>query len=386
VNDKIRDMIQDCNINFLLGSGLSCPYLRLVGNIEVLLTELESKRIDEVPKRLIRASLYKRYFDGAISGNLKILESVNEGEAVQSGYRGFLKAVNALILRRKSTILSKQINLFTTNIDVFLEKALDELGLEYNDGFNGRFVPIFSLSNFKKSRFRKSPHYDNTSELPVFNLLKLHGSITWRMSGKGGIVFSPQLEDVKETQRIAGELADKTLDIGDGDAMEEIVKRTEGRQVDAAVDAFTAAYEKLLIVNPTKEKFKSTLMNQTYYDLLRIYANELERENTVLFVIGFSFSDEHIRELTLRAANSNPTLMIYVVAYDSISEKDLQNRFLPNDVKNGNIQVIGPRRAATNGGASGQEDHLNDIQTVTAELFNWDDALRDGSEAAAVPD
>jgi len=194
------------------------------------------------------------------------------------------------------------------------------------------------------------------------------------------------LEDVKETQRICVELAGKTLDIGDGTLMDEIVKRAEGQQLNTAVDTFTTAYEKLLIVNPTKEKFKSTLMNQTYYDLLRIYANELERENTVLFVLGFSFSDEHIRELTLRAANSNPTLMIYVVAYDSAAEKDLQSRFLPNDVKNNNVQVIGPRSTSANRGESGQEDHLNDIQTVTSELFNWVDKLGDSGEAVTVSD
>jgi len=122
VNAKIRDIIQDCNINFLIGSGLSCPYLKLLGNIEVLLTELESRRIDEIPRRLIRASLYKRYFDGAIAGNLKIMESVDEAQAVQSGYRGFLKAINALILRRKSTILSSRLIFSQRTLMCFLRR------------------------------------------------------------------------------------------------------------------------------------------------------------------------------------------------------------------------------------------------------------------------
>jgi hypothetical protein len=47
-----------------------------------------------------------------------------------------------------------------------------------------------------------------------------------------------------------------------------------------------------------------------------IYNNELEKENGVLFVMGFSFADEHIRELTLRVANTNPTSIIYIFVYD----------------------------------------------------------------------
>ena len=75
---------------------------------------------------------------------------------------------------------------------------------------------------------------------------------------------------------------------------------------------FIDEYENLLIINPTKEKFRSSVLNRNYYELLRIYSTELEKENTVLFVMGFSFSDEHIREVTIRAANSNPTLKVYI--------------------------------------------------------------------------
>lgn len=35
------NIIQDCNISFLIGSGLSNPYFGTLGRIEVWLTELE---------------------------------------------------------------------------------------------------------------------------------------------------------------------------------------------------------------------------------------------------------------------------------------------------------------------------------------------------------
>ena len=48
---KLKETIQDCNINFLLGSGLSFPYLKTLGNIEALLTDLENATFDEKQKR-----------------------------------------------------------------------------------------------------------------------------------------------------------------------------------------------------------------------------------------------------------------------------------------------------------------------------------------------
>src|SRR4029079_4409722 len=103
-----------------------------------------------------------------------------------------------------------------------------------------------------------------------------------------------------------------------------LITATAGQIPTAATTAFVAGYEELLVVvNPTKEKFKHTLLNQTYYELLRIYSNELEKENAFLLVIGFSFADEHIREITLRAANSNPTLLIWVVAHSASAAAEL---------------------------------------------------------------
>src|ERR1700678_284405 len=197
MNFPIKDTIQDCNLNFLVGSGLSSPYLRTLGQIESLLTSLERTELSQERKKVIKCSLYKSYFDGVISGNCRILEDDAEAESNLSAYFEFLSLVNAILLRRKSTILGKEVNVFTTNVDVFLEKAIERVGLECNDGFNGRFEPTFAISNFKKSHFKRSPQYDNVSELPTVNLIKLHGSLTWRLGADFGIVFSSDLAHVR---------------------------------------------------------------------------------------------------------------------------------------------------------------------------------------------
>jgi len=40
-------------------------------------------------------------------------------------------------------------------------------------------------------------------------------------------------------------------------------------------------------------------MNQTYYELLRLYSNELRKREHRPICDGFSFADEHIREITI---------------------------------------------------------------------------------------
>jgi hypothetical protein len=133
--DEIRDVFQDSNLNFLIGSGLSCPFLRTLGNIEVLLTDLADAPCTEDEKKIIRCSLYNQYFEGVIVRNPDILALAEGALTVLDNYKTFLKTINSILLSRKSTILGKEANLFTTNLDVFIEKSIEDLGLECNDGY-----------------------------------------------------------------------------------------------------------------------------------------------------------------------------------------------------------------------------------------------------------
>ena len=348
---RLIDRIQDSNINFLFGSGMSAGYLEILGNIENLLTELDKEVFaDQKQKDLIRASILNKYFEDVIEKNINILDySSLEPEVILSiqwtldSYRNFFKTINQLILLRRNKLLSKQVNIFTTNIDVFLERAIEQVGLESNDGFGKGFKPKYDLSNFKKSIFQKSLHFDNSSEIPVFNILKIHGSLTWKRENEN-IYFDSTLEQIKKVQTIKRRslLSVDTSKDTIASLKIKLPKRINIRNFSTFLDE----YDKLSIVNPTKGKFQQTVLDQKYYDLLRIYANELEKENTLLFVMGFSFADEHIRDLTIRVANSNPTLMIYVFAFDKKSRRRL-NCILGlyrNKIKNNNIKIISPNR------------------------------------------
>lgn len=68
--DTLKDYIQSANINFLIGSGLSRPYLSTLGNIENVLAALNiNTSIDERMKNIIAASVYKKYFEEVMQPN-----------------------------------------------------------------------------------------------------------------------------------------------------------------------------------------------------------------------------------------------------------------------------------------------------------------------------
>lgn len=345
--NRLKDIIESCNINFLIGSGLSRPYLNTLGNIEKLLTEIESKTFESVEnekKEIIKASIYKEYFEGVIVKNLdeNIQKDLSNYKLVLENYKTFLLILNEILLYRFNTLIYKKVNLFTTNIDLFLEKSLEETGLEFNDGFTGRYNPIFNLSNFQKSYIKTTQHYDNASEIPVFNLFKVHGSISWRL--KNDQIFLSDLENIKN---IAEELkkikSDNFLKISTKSSTAELVEESKKIKLSLSeYKQFLDLYQNLQIVNPNKEKFHNTILNLNYYELLRIFANELEKENSVLFVLGFSYSDEHIREITIRVANSNPTLQVVIFAYDIESKATIEEnlKIKSNSIKNNNIMIL----------------------------------------------
>jgi hypothetical protein len=375
--DKLKtwqNIIQDCNINFLIGSGLSNPFFGTLGNIEIWLTELENDTSIKADLRdYIKASLYASYFVVAMQKNILLYDKVsikdelvsapkNDIDKLQNtykGYKDFLRLINQIIYQRRSNTVNKQTNLFTTNIDIFLEKVIEDLNLHFNDGFNGVFKKTFSLSNFKKSFYQKSLHYDNIAEIPVYNLLKIHGSITWKLEGNQ-LMFNhiDTIYSIEEEYNKTNFLDIIKLDNDYWNKhkksipFKEIVKEAQKTTIVNTKD-FVTAYEKLQVVNPTKAKFKDTTFNKSYYEMLRLYANELEKENSVLFIFGFSMADEHIRDITFRAIRSNPTLKVFISSYtkaatdivnnlklDNIDLKDFHNVELLNEIDNFNLNVI----------------------------------------------
>ena len=141
----------------------------------------------------------------------------------------------------------------------------------------------------------------------------------------------------------------------------------------AVYDSFLDAYENLIMVNPTKHKFQETVMDMHFYELMRLYSNSLEKENTILFVMGFSFADEHIAKLTMRAADSNPTLQVVIFAFSDAEEVSFKkNLHFTDSALNSNVTIITPTAfKMNNGDYSAQLSAVNDFSLKSMNtLFN----------------
>ncbi|MBP2266272.1 hypothetical protein J3A64_001736 [Pseudarthrobacter sp. PvP004] len=358
--DRLRTIVQDAHLNFLVGAGTSSSFFSSLGNIEQALTDVARLRGNPTAKLLVRTSIQAYFFENVLVPNQRILARDEAAEEVLRSYATFLRTLNRILLKRHSSLLAKQVNLFTTNVDMIFEVAIEQLGLDYSDGFSGKIRPRFDLGDFNTLRFRTGSRYEHRSEVPVFNLVKLHGSASWRQEtrddDKTDIFFDHGLTVVEEAEEKLNAARDCLIDVlvrSQSQSRHPTIRPVEDLFSEAelavqnnadvsVIREFARAYSSLGIVNPDKRKFATTVMNETYYELIRRFANELEKENSVLFVHGFSFRDEHLRDLVLRAARTNPTLQVIVFCY-SRSDRDSYTRLMPEtEIKNGNILLVAP--------------------------------------------
>lgn len=338
--ERLRTIVQDSHLSFLIGAGASSPYFKPLGPIETVLTELTSR---DDASRLARASLRGYFFEHVLLPNAGLIEQAPASKAVIDSYVQFLRTLNRILLRRRNSLIGKQANIFTTNVDMAIEVALESLEIDCNDGFIGKIRPRLDLGEFGTLRYRQGTRYEYRSEIPVLNLFKLHGSAAWRQIEEE-IYFDHRLESIRALAKTYANAKSDLVPITRIEQIntEKLLARCGGKNLSDGVTAFEEAYASLSIVNPEKTKFESTVLNKTYYELLRRFANELEKENSALLVHGFSFRDEHLRDLVLRAAATNPTLQTIVFCYDAASRVEIAALLPKERVKNGNILLISP--------------------------------------------
>lgn len=344
----LRNFIQSSNINFLYGSGISRPYLSTLGNIEKWLTKLAEDDSNKTYKEVIKASLYKAYCDGVILKNQYFSSIDANFLETKSAYADFFSICNELMNKRNAQLLNKQINLFTTNIDLLAEKTLAKSGIELNDGFRGTLKPIYNESNFQISLSKSSLQFHKQAEVPMFNLIKVHGAVNWKE--QDGAINSDTMLMFDIQQALDKIDKDYFVNLYKADGTEKTYDevKTEADDIalllpDKAYDIFFDAYNQIVMINPTKDKFRTSVLDYHFYELMRIYSNALERENSLLFVMGFSFADEHIAQITKRAADTNPTLQVVIFAYsDGDIDAYKKNLGIEHGCSNNNILILTP--------------------------------------------
>ncbi|WP_162563550.1 hypothetical protein [Mycolicibacterium mucogenicum] len=65
--DRLRTIVQDSHLNFLIGAGTPAAFFGLLGNIEEALTELVDVPASDEAKAIVRASIQAYFFGGGVS-------------------------------------------------------------------------------------------------------------------------------------------------------------------------------------------------------------------------------------------------------------------------------------------------------------------------------
>lgn len=346
---NLKQLIQSSHINFLYGSGLSRNYLSTLGSIEKLLTETSESNIEDELKNIIKASLFATYVETVMEPCLPEKIKGNQGEYDKTfqEYVRFLNSINHIISRRNVNLIDKQINLFTTNIDDFMEKAAEKTMVEFNDGFKGHIEPVFSEDSFSTIKSKSSTLYQNSSPIPVFNLLKIHGSINWMTKDNSEITYDAKLSLIKNLSDLLNEqFKEQLINITNNSKIGELEAAASEKHLlydEEGHNHFNQLYSQLVMINPTKAKFRETVIDYHFYELMRIYSNALERSSSLLIVAGFSCADEHIANITMRAANANPTLQVIIFAYNGEAKEDIKSILGKKGICNNNISIISPQ-------------------------------------------
>ena len=307
--NHIKKHLESGNINFFIGSGASRDAINTLGDLESDLTTLIRDYRTSQNKEIIKQISEKinDFLAQSVSPNQNLIHQGSEdrkAEVTQTleRYKNFLNLIYSILINRGLERIPKKVNIFTTNYDLFHEVAAEEIGVSYNDGGNGIFNRYFSSDNFQKRVYRMSDYYSYQYEEPVINIIKLHGSLNWFFTNENVLiknsVTTPEINN---------------------DAIDE--------------NGYIKENVNIPIILPTKQKFVRTLMEHMYYDLSRYFANELEREQSVLFCTGFSFADEHLRSITKRALG-NPSLTVLIFPFSEEDELKLLRHFsMYNNVK-----------------------------------------------------
>ena len=175
-------------------------------------------------------------------------------------------------------------NIFTTNYDVYSEKAMDSLNIHYSNGFSGILDRYFNPSVFDYAFSESMDVTENKWQIidHFVYLYKLHGSINWVWEESDG-----QLFNIKEIQ-------------------------------DISYSRLSKLENTMIYPSPAKQ---NTSLSSPYTDLFREFKHKISKTNSVLVVSGYSFSDEHINNIIYQSL-AKPSFRLVVLARPE-SVKDL---------------------------------------------------------------
>lgn len=326
----LRNVFANSHINFLLGAGFCGGVLPVLGNREEWLTAA-CKRGNAAAESLLQYEFFR-----------SIILPMATAQPTECMVE-FGRQLKRLLAERGTTSIPRKASLFTTNYDSLAEDALEKAEVSYNDGFEGRNNPTFATRSFGRIHYAQSLAMEYQAQIPTVNIVKLHGSVTWSRDAESPHIGFRQCGEALRAleSRHLDLLTEDELSVVEGiisgsakeeklDKLNEFIDE-KGAEWATNMSLFLQDYQATLqLINPTKNKFEETVMGLTYYELLRLFANELDRNNSLLVSFGFSFADEHILEITRRALD-NPQLILIICCHTGKDEDWYREKFREYD-------------------------------------------------------
>ncbi|MFH0823346.1 MAG: SIR2 family protein [Pseudomonadota bacterium] len=154
------------------------------------------------------------------------------------------------------------VEVFTTNYDLLMEQALEDLRVPYFDGFTGVRKPFFDLRAMEED------------QLPArwARLWKLHGSINWFQDSKGAVFRG-------------------------------------GNNEDGAIR----------VIHPSHLKYDES-RRMPYLAMIDRLRSFLKQASSVLVICGYSFRDDHINEVIVQGLQANPTAIAFALLFGKIEQ------------------------------------------------------------------
>ena len=322
---QLRYFAMTKRLNFLIGSGTSVPAIPLMSFFKSKdisdeeANNLLSDKVKEVSKKVI-----EDISNANDEGNIK---------AVLKRYSEFIKVILQLLYHANSRQVTKNINIFTTNYDLFIEKSLDELmkyeSFVFNDGSNGYFNRILDSANYNKSVAYRGLNDSYLNELPTLSLIKPHGSMNWEREKEDNILI---------------------------------------RQ---------SVVENPVVVKPTGLEGQETFLNNHFHDMLRVFQLELDKPQSILIVIGFSFQDKHIAKMLNRSLK-NPELNVFIFCYSESDKQTILTNLGLSDCPR-NLNVITPNELEEKYKTKHEVEDEDESDWFSFDLSNLTELLRDMS-------
>ncbi len=211
------------------------------------------------------------------------------------------------------------VEIFTTNYDVLMEQALEEIEVPYFDGFVGTIKPFFDLRSIEENLIPS--HWTR--------LWKVHGSINWhqKMGDSQNNVYRTGIDEENESH----------------------------------------------LIYPSHLKYDQS-RKMPYLALIDQLSSFIKQKSSILIIVGYSFNDQHLNNIIINSLKSNPTAMVLALLYGTFSYEDNGNlvQRYPNAyqhaIKQHNLNVWTEDRAII-GTVEGTWHNEDDIDSEFSEFI-----------------